>query len=388
MKYLTYILRNVRRNPVRTFLTVASTAVTLFLMMILVSFFAINGEVMNSVKIYNRIITMSSSGFSGKVPIARLREISARDGVLAATPFAWYGGKYNNEVMPFAQFGIDADTVFTIMDELTIPPDQLKAFQADPTGCVIGVKLASDRNLKVGDPLPLEGDIFPVNLNLTVRGIYDGPTNRDRRMCLCHWSYIDEALKQSAQPGAAGNAGSIFIKCKSASAMAPLCKQIDDDYRNSDTPTMTQTEEAFGKMFAEMMGGLQGLISGIGLAVVLSLVLVAGNAMAMALRERTSEIAILKAIGYGKGLVLFLVLAEAMIVAGLGGVLGAFGCKLLCDTVDVARYSAGFLPFFYVSLKNATLGLVIALLIGFFSGIIPAVLAARSSVIQGLRKVV
>ncbi len=388
MKYLNYILRNISRNPVRTFLTIASTALTLFLMMILVSFFAINSEATSSTKIYNRIITMSSSGFTGRVPIARVQEIAAHDGVVAVTPFRWFGGKYNEETMPFAQFAVDADTVFRILDEYTIFPEQLKAFQSDKAGCVIGKMLAEDRGLKVGDPMPLKGDIFPVDLKLTVRGIYDAPINRDRRMCLFHWDYFDEALKQSAQPESAGNTGSVFIKCKNADVMASLCKKIDAEHGNSDTPTLTQTEEAFGKMFGEMLGELKWLISFIGFVVVFALVFVAGNAMAMALRERASEIAVLKAIGYGKNLILFLVLAEAMMLTGLGGMLGAFGCKLLCDVVDVARYSAGFLRFFYVSLANATLGLVLSLLIGFFSGIVPAFLAARSSVIQGLRKVV
>ncbi len=389
MKYFHYIFRNVRRNPVRTLLTVSSLAITLFLTMILVSFFSINSEVTSSVRIYNRIVVLSSQGFAGRVPIARNKEIAAMDGILASTPFSWFGGKYNNETMPFAQFGIDPDTFFTIYDELIVPTDQLKEFKGDKTGCVIGKKLAEDRGLKVGDPLPLKGDIYPVDLNLTVRGIYDGPTNRDRRMCVFNWEYLDELIKNSPQSRTnGGNAGCIVAKCKSADAMVPLCHKIDAEYHSSDTPTLTQTEEAFGKMFGEMMKGLRWVITMISLVVVVALVFVAGNAMAMSLRERTTEIAVLKAIGFGNSLVLFLVLAEAMFVAGVGGGLGAFGCKLLCDTVDVARYSAGFLPFFYVSLANATMGLVLALLIGFFSGIIPAVLAAQSSVINGLRKVV
>ncbi|MDR3639459.1 MAG: ABC transporter permease [Isosphaeraceae bacterium] len=388
MKYLHYILRNVRRNPVRTFLTVASLAITLFLTMILLSFFAINGEVSRSSRVYNRIVVLSSQGFAGRVPIARNKEISAMEGIVAASPFSWFGGKYKNQTMPFAQFGVDPDTFFAIYDELTVPADQLKALQADKTGCVVGKKLAEDWGLKLGDPLPLKGDIYPVDLNLTVRAIYDGPPNRDRRMCLFHWEFLDELLKTSPQKGQAGNAGCIVAKCKSASVMVPICHKIDAEYKSSDTPTLTQSEEAFGQMFGEMMKGLQWVISMIGLVVVVALVFVAGNAMAMALRERTTEIAVLKAIGFSNGLVLFLVLAEAMFVAGIGGALGSFGCKFLCDTVDVARYSAGFLPFFYVSAANATMGLVVALLIGFFSGLIPAVLAARSSVINGLRKVV
>src|SRR4051794_30764611 len=158
MKYLHYIYRNARRNPVRSLLTIASTAVTLFLMMILVSFFSINSEVADELDEYSRIIAMNAQGFSGTLPISRVHEIGAIKGIVAATPFAWYGGKYGEEQMPFAQFAVDADTIFTIYDELTIPADQLKAFRADKAGCVIGKKLAEDRGWKVGDRLPLKGD--------------------------------------------------------------------------------------------------------------------------------------------------------------------------------------------------------------------------------------
>jgi putative ABC transport system permease protein len=388
MKFLKYILRNAGRNPVRSFLTIASTSISLFLMMILISFISINGEVFNSIRAYNRIITMNSQGFAGVVPIARVHEIAAMDGVVAATPFAWYGGKYGEETMPFAQFGIDADTIFKIYDELTIPPDQLTAFQGDRAGCVVGKKLAEDRGWKVGDPLPLKGTAYPFDLNLTIRGLYDGPPNRDRRMVMFHWEYLDEGLKRNAQAKQSGNAGIVVVKCKDGDVMAPLSRKIDALYLNSDTPTRTQSEEAFGKMFSEMMGDLKGMIRNIGLAVVFSLILVAGNAMAMALRERTTEVAVLKAIGYSKSLVLMLVLAEAMLVAGVGGVLGSLGSKLLFDLVDVGRYTAGFLPFFYISWTTALLGLAVSLAIGFVSGIFPALRAATLPVVNGLRKVV
>jgi putative ABC transport system permease protein len=141
-------------------------------------------------------------------------------------------------------------------------------------------------------------------------------------------------------------------------------------------------------MFGEMMGDLKGMISWIGVAVLFSLFCVAGNAMAMALRERTSEVAVLKAIGFGRQLVLFLVLAEAMVVAGVGGLLGTIGTKVLFDYVDLARFSGGFLPFFYVPWTTAAVGLSVSLLIGFFSGIVPAWNASRISVVTGLRKVV
>jgi putative ABC transport system permease protein len=219
-------------------------------------------------------------------------------------------------------------------------------------------------------------------------------------MCLFHFDYFDEALKRitmgptsggslaTSSSRVSGNAGTIFIKCKSSDIMPSLGKKIDDLYRNSDFPTRTQTEEAFSKMFSDMLGDLKFAIYGIGGAVVIALLFVAANAMAMGMRERTTEIAVLKAIGFSKELVLFLVLTEAVLVAGIGGAMGTLGCKAFCDFVDISVYTGGFLPFFYVPWNVALLGLSVSLFVGFASGFFPALFAANSSVINGLRKVV
>lgn len=398
MKYLTYILRNARRNPVRTGLTVASTAICLFLMMILLSFFSMNEEASRNSKVYNRVIVMNANGFTGMIPIARVRQVAGMEGVAAATAFSWFGGKYQGERALFAQFACDADAVFKVMDEFKLPPEQLAAFIASKDGAVVGPKLARDYKLKVGDSLPIQGDIYPVDLKLVIKGIYDSPSNTDQRMCLFHYDYLDDLLKttgtsanQSNSSGSApgsGNAGMVFVKCKSAEATATVCKRVDEEYKSTEFPTRTQTEEAFGQMFSDMMGDLKDTIYWIGGAVVVSLLFVAGNAMAMSMRERTTEVAVLKAIGFSKGKVLFLVLAEAVLVAGLGGALGTLGCKGLCDAVDVSRFMGGFLPFYYVPWKTALIGLGVSLFVGFVSGLAPAVIASNTSVVNGLRKVV
>lgn len=400
MKYLFYIVRNARRNPVRSVLTIASTSVCLFLMMSLLSFFAVYDEAYSSMRIYNRVMTLNSNGFAGVVPIARVPEVARIEGVKAASPFAWFGGKYLNEIMPFAQFGVDQDVILEILDEFTVPPDQVKVFKENRDACLIGRKLATERKLNPGDSLVLQGDAYPINLDLKIAGIYDGPSNRDLRMCFFRFDYFDEALKRvgsgrsrrsslvTVDTGFSGNAAAIYIKCQDAGSMAKVCKRIDDLYKNSEYPTRTQTEEAFGKMFGEMLGDLKNAIYWIGAAVVIALVFVAGNAMAMAMRERTTEVAVLKAIGFNKGLVLFLVMAEAVLVATIGGAAGALGCKGLFDLFDITPYTAGFLPFFYIPWNVTLLGLLISVVIGFASGIIPAVLAANASVIDGLRKVI
>jgi len=387
MKFLSLVFRNARRNPIRSTLTIGSLTISLFLSMILISLATVGGEVARSARGKNRIIVMSSQGFAQPVPYARVAEVAALPGVDAATPFSWYGGKYNEEVMPFAQFGVDPENFFAIYDEFSIPPAELKAWQADRAGCVIGRKLANDRKIKVGDLLPLKDGVYPFNLSLTVRGIYDGPPNRDLRACYFDWAYLDEGLKNTGGAGA-GNAGTIFVRCKDQDRMKALSARIDENYSSSDTQTRTQTEEAFSNMFAEMAGDFRWIIVAIGLAVGVSLLCVAANAMAMALRERTTEVAVLKAIGFGKPLVISLILAESLLIAGIGGVLGAIGCKLFCDVVDISRFTAGMMPFFYVPWSTAIGGLVVALGIGVFSGLFPAVRAAQISVVNGLRKVV
>jgi putative ABC transport system permease protein len=401
VKYLGYILRNARRNPIRSLLTIGSIFVCGFLTMILLSLFSINGEVGKSLAPYNRIIAMSSQGFAQTIPVVLVRDVVAIDessgirGILrtpegqpAVSPLSWYGGKYGDDPFPFAQFGVDADTIFTIYDELEVPPEQLEAFRDDRAGVAIGRKLAADKELKLGDPFPIKGDIYPFDLDLTVRAIFDGPSNRDLRSCFFHWSYLDEGLKRDFQGRQAGNAGTVLIKCKDASVMPALCERIDESTRNSDTPTRTQTEEAFVAMFAEMSRDLQRYINWIGLAVALSLVMICGVAMAMSMRERTTEVAVLRAIGFPKGTVLGLVLAEAVFIAGLGGLLGTVGTKLLFDHFDIAPYTAGFVPFFYVPWATALAGLAASFLIGLVSGLLPALKASQIPVVDGLRRVV
>ena len=216
-------------------------------------------------------------------------------------------------MLPFAQFGVDPDRVFTIRDEFTIAPDQLRAFQNQREGCVIGRKLARERGLNFGDALPLKGDVYPVDLDLTIQGIYDGPIDRNLRMCLLRWDYFDEAMKRIALPASrdaarsglskriSGNAGMIFVRCQSADAMAALSQKIDDHYKNSDYPTRTETEEVFGKLFSEMLGDLKGMVRTVSLAMLFSILCVTGNTMAMSIRERTTEVAVLKAIGFFRG---------------------------------------------------------------------------------------
>ncbi len=403
MKYLGYIFRNTRRNPIRSVLTIGSIAICGFLTMILLSLFSTNKEIGTAVRDYNRLFTMSTQGFGQLLPIADIRDIERLDeqsgvhglektpeGRPAITPFSWFGGNYAEETSTmFAQFAVDPDTVFFVYPELTLPANQLKAFRERKDGAIIGRKLAADKKLKIGDPFPLRGTFYPFNLDLTVVGIYDGPSRSDLRTCYFNWDYFNERMKKTVtQEAQADLTGTIVMKCKNASVMPVLAKAIDDATRNSDKPTKTQSEEAFIAMFSEMIGDLQTYINWVGLAVAGALVMICGVSMAMSMRERTTEVAVLKAIGFRKGIILFLVLAEAVLIAGLGGLFGSIGTKLLFDVWDISPYTGGMFPYFYVPWETALIGLVGAVLIGFVSGLIPAVQAAKTPVVDGLRKVV
>lgn len=386
MKYLPLIIRNVFRNKIRSLFTGASIAVSLFLVVMLYSFLTVQDEMTEATKIYNRLIAMNVQGLTGNVPIAYVDRIRRIPGVKAATPFSWFGGKYRDEKIVFGQFGVDAQAVPEVYPDYEIPPDQLKAWQDDPTGCVVGSVIARNKGWQIGDKIPLKGDIYPVNLELTVRGIYDGPSSTDREMLWFHFNYLDESLKKVSD-SIAGNAGIVVLEAQSAEIMPELAKTVDNTFASSDAPIRAMTEKQFQQSFMEMMGNVRGFIKYTSIAVVVALLCVAANTMAMALRERTREIALFKAIGFPQMTILGMFLAEAVAIGMLGGIMGAFGAKLLFATVDFSKIIPG-LAWLYVPWSTALWAVALATAIGFVSGIIPAWRAANVSVIEGLRKVV
>jgi putative ABC transport system permease protein len=240
---------------------------------------------------------------------------------------------------------------------------------------------------KIGDRIPLQGAIYPVNLDLELVGTFKADGNTGS--IYFDWTYVDEEL-QRAVAGFPMGAGSIYVKCKDSSNVEDVCEEIDTMFANSENSTRTRTEAAFAKMFTEMLGDVQSYIRYISLAVVFALALVAATAMAMSIRERTTEVAVLKAIGFSKQRVLALVLGESTLIALLGGILGitmGLGIISLISRIPIA---ASLFPVPVMNLIGPWLIglLLVAAGIGCVSGLAPAVLAARLSVVDGLRRVV
>lgn len=385
MSSLKYIWRNTARNRLRTSLTVLSIAFSFAFMTVIYGYMVTQSTWGTEAEKYNRIVVMNVQGFSGKLPISHVEKVRETEGVIDAVPFAWYGGDYGEEKMPFAQFGTDADHAFNVWPEFKIDPAELKAWQADRMGCVVDRELAARRNWKLGSKVPLKGTFYPFNLELTIRGFFDPPMYSSQ--IWFHWKYLDEGLRQMKARGD-GNSGTIFAKVKTAGEIPEVVESIDRQFASSQYPTRTQTESAFAQMFTEMMGSLQFYMLVVAAAVVFSLTLVAATGMAMATRERTTEIAVLKAIGFPRGRVLRLILGESCLISVLGGVIGiAMGLVFL---QVMHRLSEQFFPFTPFDLAGPWLAILLGLAggIGVVSGFVPAILASQISVIDGLRRVI
>lgn len=385
MQTVLYMWRNLRRNKLRTTLTVLSVGFSLALLTVLNGYIAMQGVWGKQAEKYHRLATMNVQGFAGALPIAHVDKVQTIPGVVAATPYSWYGGNYKEEQMPFAQFGCDPKTAFKVWDEFTIDPQQLATWQDTRNGCVVDRRLAEKRGWKIGERIPLQGTFYQFNLDLVLCGVWDCPTNTDSLWF--NWHYLNEGLKQKDARGA-DNAGMIFIKAANKEVIPQVAKAVDERFASSPNPTRTQTEAAFAQMFADMLGDYRTLIQYIGVAVASSLAFVTANAMAMSMRERTTEIAVLKAIGFSRRRVLATVLGESCSITVLGGIVGiTLGCLFL-QMLHIAV--AQFFPMSVGDMAGPWLAylLLVAFGIGLLSGIIPAILATQLSVIDGLRRVV
>jgi putative ABC transport system permease protein len=385
MQVLIYIWRNLKRNKLRSALTILSVGFSLALMTVLHGYMAMQGEWGKEAEKHARIVVMNVQGFSGNLPVAYVDRIRSVPGIEAATQYSWYGGNYKEEKMPFAQFGIDPGSAFAVWDEFRIEPDQLSAWRKTRNGCVVDRRLAARRKWKIGERIPLQGTFYPFNLDLVLCGMYDSP--KPTEALWFHWQYLDEGLKEMNAPGS-GNSGTIFAKMSRPDAISSVAQAIDDRFASSDNPTRTQSEAAFAKMFGDMLGNIQDYIRNIGLAVAFSLTLVAANAMAMSMRERTTEIAVLKAIGFSRRRVLVTVLGESCWMTLLGGFLGiGIGCLCLQSLHEI---NAQFFPLSIHEMLGPWLLYLLGMAagIGVASGLVPAVRAAQLSVIDGLRRVV
>jgi putative ABC transport system permease protein len=358
-------------------------AICLAMMTVLYGFATLNDQLIPELAKANRMIVMSKDGFTTMIPISTLNHVRELQGVKSVIPLSWYIGLYKDEKMAtFAQLATDPKELMNVWSEFKIDPEQLKTWQETRTGCIIDRRNAERRGWKIGEHIPLKGNNYGFDLDLTLCGVYDGPEFIND--LYFHWDYLNGELVARNDPKK-DTTSILFLKAESEKAINELVPLIDSRYENSENPTLSQSHQAFAAMFAKFAGNLQVYVRNIGLAVVFALTLVAGNAMAMSMRERTTEIAVLKAIGFQRWLVLVMVLGESVLIALVGGTVGVATGRGTWSAVHF--FWPQYIPLDWMAPIVLIYGILVAGAVGFVSGIFPALRAAGLSVIDGLRKV-
>ena len=384
MDYLRLMLKNAARNHRRTVLTVLSMAVSLFLLVSLRTLLSeLEGSSVLAPESALRLVTRHSVSLNILLPISYWQRIQQVPGVEMATPFHWFGGYYQDPKNFFAQFAAEPDTVVRMAAEYTFNQAEVEAWKKDRTGALVARKLMERFDWKVGDRITIVGMIFPFNLDLVIRGTYTGP---DETAVWFQHDYYNELVRQHL-PGAADKVGSFWIKVRTAEDVSRAAAAIDDMFRNSDAPTKTETEKAFTLSFTSMLGNVKLFLALIAAAVVFAILLVTINTMAMSVRERTGEVAVLRTLGFRRWQVLGLLMGESVVIALAGGLVGIVGAKLVFGTLDMYRLTQGIIQHFNISPLTVFLGLSLAALVGVISATVPAWRAVNGSIAAAMRQV-
>ncbi len=377
-------LRNLLRNKRRTFLTLGSVASAVLLLCLL---FAVLRSMENTESsLDNRIVVRSKISLTFDLPESyweRLKTLPHLEG--SVTPLTWYQGVFIDDRPAnfFPRFAADPATLFDVFSEMQMSEEEKRVWAAERDAFIAGKTLADKYGWKIGDRIAVKGDIYPVNLDIVLRGIFTVPTAvAQEKQIFFHRRYLEEAM------GNPGSVGTYWAKIDSPDNVPAVISAAEAMFLNSDAPVRAETEKAFQLSFLEMMGNVRVLFGAIGLAVIVSIFFITANTMAMTARERTSEVAVLKSLGFPKRQVVGLVLGESIAVGILGA---AWGCLLAFSFLRASSAAlADSFPFFgmvVMSPQVAALGIAIGLVVGFLAGWLPAAQAARLKIVDGLRRV-
>jgi len=383
-RHLSFIVKSGLRNRRRSVLTMLSIAVSLCLLGVLMAMYRalfLSDEPSPAQAL--RLIVHHKVSLTVPLPTAFEQEIRAMPGVREVSTYQWFGGVYKDARDPnnfFARMGVEPDHFFQIKSELQMPEEQKDEFRKIRTAAIVGAALAKKFNWKPGDKITIVGDIFPVNLELTIAGIYDDPD--DDETLYFNDEYIHQAMLNSDQ----GNlVGAFWVQADSAADVPRVSKEIDDHFANSPYPTKSESEKAFALSFISFLGNMKLFLMAICGAVTFTILLVSANTISMSVRERIREVGILKTLGFTTGNILSIIVGEAIFIAGAGGVIGSLFAAGLCDGVRRFPYTAAFFHDLTFSAGVAAAALGVALFIGLVSSLFPAWGASKTSILDSLR---
>ena len=407
MKFLPYLLKHLRRNWFRTTLTVLAMALCIFLFCTLQSVLAEINALLDSTSA-KRLVTRNSVSIVFDLPIAYGARIQSVPGVKRVALVNWFGGTLPSKKEGkagegdttdwsnfFPNMAVELEPFFAMYPEYQVPPDQFQALLQDQRGCAIGRKLADKFGWRIGDTFYLESFIPPHRkpdgpFEFVVRAIFD--TDRvkypstDTNLMLFSRTYLYEATGRKLQ------AGTFYVDIEDPQKAGEVSAAIDALFANSDAQTRTETEKAFAASFVAMAGNLALLLNGIGLAVTFTILLVVANTMSIAVRERRTEIAVLKTLGFTSRQVMGLVVAESVLIGVMGGALGigsAQGLLWVLTHAPGLRDALAGLGLSSLNLRPlvAGLGFANAVFLGFVAGFLPALVAYRARITDMLRTV-
>jgi len=380
MTLTTFVAKSAFRNKRRSLLTVASIAFSLLLLCIMLcvwrSFYIDKGAPDSAL----RIMTRHKVSLANFLPIYYRDKIRAVPGVVHVVPMTWFGGIYKDEKPEnfFAQMATDPDEYFDVAADKVMPADQLAAWKRDRAGCVVDADLARKHHWKIGDHIILQGTIFPANLDLTLRGIYsiDPPQSN----LYFHTKYLEESVDWFKD-----TAGFYFTRVDTAEHMPQAAHAIDDMFHGSPVPTKSESEQAFKLDFINTLGSVKAFILSICGAVLFTTLLVCANTIAMSVRERTREVAVLRTLGFTRGSVLSLLLSESIAISLIGGLIGvALGTGAISF---MARPGMGMPVSMHMTAATALVVMLVAAFVGVVSGLIPSYRASHLGIVDALRHI-
>ncbi|HEX8186208.1 MAG TPA: FtsX-like permease family protein [Blastocatellia bacterium] len=376
MKFTRLILKNILRNKRRSLLTISSLVVSLFLIITLAT---IISEFTRGSKEANplRLVTRHSVSLTFPLPLAYKQRIAAIPGVKRAMAFSWFGGIYKDEKNFFANFSCDADQLREIITELKMSDAEWQQFVSDRQGAVVGQKLAALYGFTPGQRITLKSPIYNESLEFIVRGICTGG---DEKTMYFHHEYLNESLPAWAKD----KVGTFSILANSAADVPRIAQAVDSLFINTDAPTKTESEREFAMSFETMMGGVKQFMYGIMGAITFSLLLVMANTMAMSVRERTSEVGTLKALGFQRGTIAWLFVGESLLIALVGASLGIGLALAIFNSFDLSLYVPNFTSFMPTT-ETLVVAFFLALIIGLSSVTYSAYRVSGMTIAEALR---
>jgi len=382
VKFLPIIWKNIWRRKFRTTVAILTVFVTFLLFGLLMTVrmaFTLGVEVAGQ----DRLVLIHKVSLIMPLPVTYKARLEAVPGVEVATHQSWFGGVYQDPANFFAQIAVEPEPFMSIYPEYELPPDQMAAWLDDRQGAVVGRDLADRFGWEIGDRIPLQATIWQPRgggqtWEFNIRGIYDGADGVDKTQFFFQYDYLDENRAQGE-----GAVGWYTVKITDPSMSQQLAAGFDDMFANSSAETKTTTEQGFIESFAKQIGDIGTIMILISIVVLFSMLNVIATVMSESVRERTSEVGVLKTLGFSGGMVLTLVLAESVFIALFGGGLGLAAAWVIVQGGDP---TGGMLPIFVLPPRDLVLGVALMVVLGIGAGLLPALSAMNLKITDALRR--